>query len=335
MLDSPVTRQELRRMPDAPGNDKSNRKIVTLCKARLAMGLMTTKMKNFSYKILVYLSHKLGLWFFRIFSWFIATGYFFLFPVRVAGSYKFYRALFPKQGFLHHLCCSWRQYHKFTDIYIHRFFPWVAEEAEFIKKGWEYLEEAVKNKTGAVLLMSHIGNWELAAQTLNKKGLPIMLYLGAKHKEQMEHIQKETMAKSGIKIVATSEDEKSPFALIEGINFLREGGIVSMTGDRLWGEQSSVTVDFLGYEARLPDTPHLFALMAGAPLMTFFVYQEAIGKYHIKVSHGRKVVATTRADRKKAVQESAQTYAKDLAEFARKHPFEWHHFEPFLGKKIN
>ena len=46
--------------------------------------------------------------------------------------------------------------------------------------------------------------------------------------------------------MATAEEEKSPFALIEGINFLREGGIVSMTGDRLWGEQSYVTVNFLG-----------------------------------------------------------------------------------------
>ena len=135
--------------------------------------------------------------------------------------------------------------------------------------------------------------------------------------------------------MATSEDEKSPFALIEGINFLREGGIVSMTGDRLWGEQSSVTVDFLGHEVCLPDTPHLFALMTGAPLMTFFVYQEAVGKYHIKVSPGRKVSAASRSDRKKAVQESAQAYAADLAQFPPEHPFEWHHFEPFLGKKIN
>jgi len=54
---------------------------------------------------------------------------------------------------------------------------------------------------------------------------------------------------------------------LEGIKFLREGGIVSMTGDRLWGEQSYVIVDFLGHEAKLPDTPHLFALMTGAPLM--------------------------------------------------------------------
>jgi lauroyl/myristoyl acyltransferase len=283
----------------------------------------------------VYFSRRLGVWFFRVFSWCIATGYFFLFPTRVAYSFEFYRSLFPERGFLYHLYCAWKQYHNFTDVYIHRFIRLDEEDIEFVKEGWEYLEEAVQKKTGAILLMSHIGNWELAAQTLNRKGLPIMLYLGAKHKEQIEHIQKQILTKSGIRIVATSEDEKSPFALIEGINFLREGGIVSMTGDRLWGEQSYVTVDFLGYEVRLPDTPYLFALMTGAPLMTFFVYQEAVGKYHIRVSKGRKVFIAARADRKKAVLESAQAYAEDLAEFARKHPFEWHHFEPFLGKKIN
>jgi len=94
-------------------------------------------------------------------------------------------------------------------------------------------------------------------------------------------------------------------------------------------------VDFLGHEARLPDTPHLFALMTGAPLMTFFVFQDALGIYHIKVSKGRNVLAPSRTDRKRAVLESAQVYADDLVRFASEHPFEWHHFEPFLGKKIN
>ena len=135
--------------------------------------------------------------------------------------------------------------------------------------------------------------------------------------------------------MATDEKDKSPFALLEGINFLREGGIVSMTGDRLWGDQTYVEVDFLGYQVRLPDTPHLFALMTGAPLMTFFVYEKAPGRYHVTVSVGRKVHAATRSDRKKAVMASAESYAADLADFARAHPFEWHHFEPFLCKKNN
>ena len=291
-------------------------------------------MKKLAYKIALFLSHRLGLWFFRTLSWFIATGYFFLFPLRLANSLKFYRALFPGRGFFFHFYCAWKQYHNFTGIYIHRFIPWTAKEAEFSREGWEHLHEAVSSKTGAIVVMSHIGNWELAAQRLNEKGLPMMLYLGAKHQEQVERIQKEKLAETGIRIVTTDEKEKSPFALLEGIYFLREGGIVSMTGDRLWGKQTYVTVDFLGHEVCLPDTPHLFALMTGAPLMTFFVYQEAFGKYHVKVSRGRKVVAATRAERKKAVLESVQTYADDLARFAAEHPFEWHHFEPFLGKEI-
>ncbi len=291
-------------------------------------------MKKLFYKMAIFLSHLLGLWFFRVFSWFIATGYFFLFPGRVRDSLRFYRALFPGGSFGYSLYCVWKQFHNFTGVYVHRFIPWAAEEAKFTREGWEHLDEAVAKKTGAIVVMSHIGNWELAAQKLQEKGLPVMLYLGAKHKEQIEKQQKEKLAETGIRIVTTDEKEKSPFALLEGVGFLREGGIVSMAGDRLWGEQTWVEVDFLGHKVRLPDTPHLFALMSGAPLMTFFVHEKAPGRYHVQVSKGRKVAAATRADRKKAVQESVQAYADDLARFAAAHPFEWHHFEPFLGEKI-
>jgi len=292
-------------------------------------------MKKISYKVAVYFSKRLGVWFFRAFSWVIATGYFFLFPARVAHSLKFYRALFPGRNFFYHLYCVWKQYHNFTNVYIHRFVAKWKDEVEFTKEGWEYLDEAVEKKTGAIIVMSHIGNWELAAEMLRRRGLPVMLYLGAKHKEQVERIHKDKLAQSGIRIVTTSEKESSPFALLEGINFLREGGLVSMTGDRLWGEQRSVKVNFLGHEAQLPDTPHLFALMSGAPLMTFFVNQKAPSKYHIAVSKGRKVLAASRQDRANAVLASAQAYAGQLEQMARLHPFEWHHFESFLGKKIN
>jgi len=292
-------------------------------------------MKKFSYKVAVYFSKRLGVWFFRTFSWFIATGYFFLFPARVANSLKFYRALLPSRNFFYHLYCVWKQYHNFTNVYTHRFVAKWKDGVEFTKEGWQYLDEAVEKKTGAIIVMSHIGNWELAAEMLSRKGLPIMLYLGAKHKEQVERIHKDKLAQSGVKIVATSEKESSPFALLEGINFLREGGIVSMTGDRLWGDQRSVKVNFLGYEVQLPDTPHLFALMSGAPLMTFFVNQKSPGKYHIVVSRGRQVLAVSRQDRKNAVLASAQAYADQLEQMARQHPFEWNHFEPFLYKKTN
>ena len=262
----------------------------------------------------------------------IATGYFFLF-LRASGSVGF-TGRFPQCVLRYQLYCAWKQFHGFTDVYMHRFIPWVAEQARFHREGWEHLHQAVDEKTGAIVVMSHVGNWELAAQRLGQKGMPVMIYMGAKHKEQVEKIHKDNLVMQGVRIVATDEKEKSPFALLEGITFLREGGIVSMTGDRLWGEQSSVKVNFLGHEAHLPDTPHLFALMSGAPLMTFFVHQDESGIHQIRLSPGRKVLAKTRAQRHQAVAASAQAYADDLARFVVEHPFEWHHFEPFLGKKI-
>jgi lauroyl/myristoyl acyltransferase len=292
-------------------------------------------MRKHSYKLAIYLSNHIGLWVFRIFSWFIATGYFLFFPGRVGNSRKFYCAVFPSHGLLYHLLCVWRQYHNFTDVFLDRFLVHKGDAVEFTKEGWEHLDAAMEKKTGAIIVMSHISNWEVAAQKLGRKGMPVMLYLGEKHKEQIEHMQKETLAKNGIKIIATAVNEGSPFALVDGINFLREGGVVSITGDRLWGDQRAVTARFLGHEVQLPDFPHIFAMVSGAPLFTFFIYQTAPRKYHIKMSEGRYVKAADRKDRKKAISESVQIYATELEKIVREHPLEWYHFEPFLGEKID
>jgi predicted LPLAT superfamily acyltransferase len=75
--------------------------------------------------------------------------------------------------------------------------------------------------------------------------------------------------------------------------------------------------------------------MTGAPLLTFFVSQQTPGNYHIKISKGRQAIAINRKERTRAVLESAQAYAAALEQAARENPFEWYHFEPFLGKKIN
>lgn len=292
-------------------------------------------MKKYSYKLALWFSRHLGTWFFRTFAWFIASGYFLFFPVRVGYGVTFYRAVFPRRGFFYHLFCVWRQYHNFTGVFLDRFLYGKKDSVEFTKEGWQYLDEAIEKKKGAIVVMSHIGNWELAAQGLKHRGFSVMLYLGEKHKEQIERMQKETLAESGVKIVTASANESSPFAIIEGVNHLRQGGIVSLTGDRLWGDQRSIPVRFLGHEVYLPDIPHIFALMSGAPLFTFFINKTGPQKYHITISRGREVKAASRADRDRAVRESVQAYADELAHAIERHPFEWYHFEPFLGKKID
>ncbi|MDO8720619.1 MAG: hypothetical protein Q7J31_00095 [Syntrophales bacterium] len=46
------------------------------------------------------------------------------------------------------------------------------------------------------------------------------------------------------------------------------------------------------------------------------------------------VCAQGRKGRQEAIRRAAQAYAGRLEGTVRQHPFEWYHFEPFLGRKL-
>jgi predicted LPLAT superfamily acyltransferase len=298
-------------------------------------------MQDIFYRFLIFTSKFMGLWVFRSMAWFVASGYFFLFPGRVAVSLRFYKALFPSRGSLHHLKCVWRQYHNFTNVYLDRFLVLDDHSVSITHDGWGYLVDAVNNKEGGIILMSHAGNWEIAAHLLkirgrDNPGMKLLLYLGQKHKDQIEHTQKESLVESGVKIIVTEENGGSPADIVEGINFLKAGGLVSLTGDRIWRkDQRSIAVRFLGHEAFLPETPFIFSMLSGTPLYIFFAFRTGRQTYHFQTLPPEYVHANDRKDRQEAIGKAAQTYADHLEEMVRRHPFEWYHFEPFLGRKLD
>lgn len=285
---------------------------------------------------MIFLSKILGLWIFKLFAWFVATGYFVLFPARVGYSARLYRALFPDRNRFYHLKCAWRQFHNFTDVFIDRFFLQEFDDLTYSSEGLEHLEQTLKDQRGAILLMSHVGNWEIAAQLLKREmqGIRLMLYMGVKHKEQIEGIQKESLAQSGIRIVAVDEDGGSPTDIVEGIKFIESGGVVSLTGDVIWKKgQRTIPVKFLGHEVLLPQTPHLFALLSGAPMFIFFALRTGKNQYHFTISEPISIVPASRKERDAAIRQSAQRYADILEVMVRNYPLQWYHFKPFLPSK--
>ena len=297
-------------------------------------------MKDIFYKIIIALSKLMGLWVFRLMAWFVATGYFFFFPGRVAVSVRFYSILFPQKGRLYHFLCAWRQFHNFTYVYMDRFLLLDEQNLTMTHEGFNYLEDAVNKKIGGIILMSHVGNWEIAAHMLKIQGrdnpqMKMLLYLGQKHRDQIERTQKESLIQSGVKIIVVEEEGGTPTDIVEGINFLKAGGLVSLTGDRLWRrDQRSIPVHFLGHEAFLPETPFVFALLSGTPLYIFFAFRTDSQTYHFQTSPPEYVRAKDRNDRQSTISRAAQAYADRLEEKVRQHPFEWFHFEPFLGRSL-
>lgn len=288
-------------------------------------------MNGFWYTLLVRVANLGGSWLFVLVARFIAAGYF-VFSRRVPESRRFYAALFPERGHLYHLWCTFRQYQNFTTIHFDRFLMAKARPATFTAEGWENMA-AVSGQQGGILLMSHLGNWEMAATLLKQqeKDLQLLLYMGRKEKEGVERVQKEELRRSGITIIAADKESSSPFTAVEGIRFLQSGGLVSMAGDIVWrNDQRKVRVTFLGHVAYLPEAPFIFALVSGAPLLVFFVFRTGKSSYHFILSEPIAIQPASRQARPEAIARAAQQYADLLEQSLRRHPFEWYHFDRFI-----
>ena len=292
-------------------------------------------MKALWYTFLELLTRIFGPWFFAVVSRVIAAGYF-LFSKNIKESRRFYALLFPRKSSIYHRYCSFRQYQNFTTIHYDRFLATHGQDTTFQSQGWEKLEAVVQQK-GAILLQSHLGNWEIAAHLLKQQQekLKLLLYMGVKEKEGVEGLQKEHLQGSGVKIIGVERDGGSPFDGVEGIRCLQEGGLVSMTGDLLWhSEQRSVEVDFLGKKARIPEAPYIFALVSGAPIFCFFSFRTGKNSYRFSLADPIYIHSRERKDRKLVIQAAAQQYADLLQQQLRAHPLEWYHFDRFVHDPI-
>lgn len=292
-------------------------------------------MNGFWYKLLAHAARLCGAWLFAVVARIIAVG-FFLFSRRVPVSRHFYAALYPRRGRLYHRWCTFQQYQNFTTIHFDRFLSRHNKAVNFTTDGWEKLDGVV-GRQGAILLMSHLGNWEIAASLLKKlrADTPLLLYMGVKEKEGLERLQKEDLRQAGVTIIGADRQSSSPFSAVEGIRFLQAGGFISMAGDMVWrADQRKIRVRFLGHDAYLPEAPFVFALVSGAPLMVFFAFRTGRNSYQFTLSESITLSSKSRRDRAEVIGLAAQQYAALLEKSLRLHPFEWYHFDRFIEDHV-
>jgi len=186
------------------------------------------------YRILPFFARIFGVWAFDLIAKGIAAGYFFFAPRRVMVSVRFYRALFPQRTRAYHFWCTWNQFQNFTSVYLDRYRFHEVGDISYTNEGWEHVENALDRKTGGIVLMSHLGNWEIAAHLMKQKReqMPLILFMGQRAKAHIERIQKEDLRRRGIRIVAVEKNWGTSFDLLEGLRFIQDGGLVSMTGDQ-------------------------------------------------------------------------------------------------------
>jgi predicted LPLAT superfamily acyltransferase len=294
-------------------------------------------MQALFYKCLILGSKIFGTWLFRLAAGMVAGGYFIFSPKRRAVGRRFYKALYPGKSHQQLNYCTFRQFQSFTHLFLDRHLQRESDRLRYTFEGLDYIIGAQRREEGAILLMSHMGNWEVAAHALKERltDMRLMLLMGIRQKEAIQKMQKESIRSDGITIVGIDQEGGSPFDIVEAVHFLRSGGLISMAGDVVWREdQRTLTATLLGHRVQLPNAPYSLALVTGAPIIVFFAFRTGEGHYYIRAHEPIHVHAASRPERLAAIQQAAQTYVNHMQDALRQYPFEWFHFDEFLGIKV-
>jgi KDO2-lipid IV(A) lauroyltransferase len=183
-------------------------------------------------------------------------------------------------------------------------------------EGLEEVQKILKRGKGILLLLSHLGNWELMGLMSKVLGNPIaVIARPIKKNRWVNHMVAEVRKEAGLEVIPT---EKASRRVIRALSQNRLVGILI---DQRAKKSEGVWVDFFGKKA--PSTPALavLAMRTGAPVLPVFMIRNGYQKHHLLIKKPLQLVDT--GDVKKDVEVNVQMINHTLESMIRQYPDQW------------
>jgi KDO2-lipid IV(A) lauroyltransferase len=202
------------------------------------------------------------------------------------------------------------------------FFRIPGTDLETLKKkltveGLENVRELLDNrKKGALILLSHMGNWELMGFLTKILGYPLsVIARPVKKNPWVDRLVSEIRSATGIEVIFT---EKASRKVIQALSRNRLVGILI---DQRAKRSEGVWVDFFGKKA--PTTPSLaiLAMRTGAPVVPVFMVRDGYGKHRVLIEKPLEIVHS--GDIKKDIETNTQRINQTLESVIRRFPDQW------------
>lgn len=184
------------------------------------------------------------------------------------------------------------------------------------------LHEAFAQGKGLLLILPHMGNWEIAGAVSESLGMPAMSAAENLSNPLITDWFVKVRAMVGIDIVLTGRGLRATGALVKR---LKDGGTVALLADRDVSGRG-IPVTFFGEETTMPPGPVALALRTGAPLIV-------VGSY-FKDGPGHRYIVSDPLDlpedgtKEERIATGVQLLASALEEKIRLGPEDWHLFVP-------
>lgn len=230
-------------------------------------------------------------------------------------SYRFYRkrlGMPPLKAFGY----VYLNHFRFGQIIIDRFAMYAGHAFRIEVDGQELFDELEEGKSGFVQLSSHVGNYELAGYSLRPEHKDFYALVFSGETEVVMASRMRMFSGHKVHMIPVASDMSHIFALNKA---LRDGDIVSMPGDRIFGSPKCIPCMFMGEKANFPLGPFVMAVQREIPLLAVFVMKTGTRSYKIYVRRLRGEDPKT----------FAQSFASELECIIKQYPTQWFNFYDF------
>lgn len=193
----------------------------------------------------------------------------------------------------------------------------------------ELIIKQLASKQGAVLIMSHLGNFEICRCLSGRhRDMRLTVLMHTKHALKFNRLMKEHANGSQLDILQVTEITPATAMMLS--ERIERGEFIAIAGDRIAVNhpENSLMVDFLGDKALLPTGPFTLAAILRAPLISLFCVREGKG-FHIYFEKLSEALQVPRKAREMHLNQLAQAYATQLENHCRQHPLQWFNFFDF------
>ena len=215
---------------------------------------------------------------------------------------------------------------RFGQVVIDRFAAFGGKKFRFVmeEEGRDAYQQLGRQPDGFVQLSCHMGNYELAGYSMRQetKRMYPLVFMG--ETETMMLNRQKMFSENGIEMVPVSADMSHIFALN---NALRDGNIVSMPGDRVFGSPKALTCRFMDGTCELPMGPFQMAVTRGLPVVPVFIMKERWDTYRVLTFQLKPDDALPRKERMQAL---AQQFADLMVRMIDRYPTQWFNYFEFV-----
>ncbi len=178
--------------------------------------------------------------------------------------------------------------------------------------GLEHLEAALAKGEGALLLVPHLGNFELGSMALPLLGLSVAWVVRPmRNKLIWQHVTRQRTRTGGELI---SKRRAAPQIL----RVLRQGRVVGILNDQYPHGTSAVFVPFFGVRCATTSGVATIALRSGAPVLPVYAVRDA-PDHHVGTI--QPALETPRSgDRKRDIEAATAAYNRAYEEVIRRYP---------------